>query len=486
MKKRLFCVLMVIVWLGLSVMAWPVSAEVNATSSSSAFNLSATKLIMGVGEVVTIEVIPGNVNPTWTTSNATIVSVNTNTGVVTALKSGDATITATYVDEYGNTYVQTCIISVLYEKVDVREGVYRIQYKRQNRYLLPVVSEPALGPYMRVVEKNASSALKWRIDRVDDYYTIESVQHHMYLGISSSNSPLPNMPTLLPCIDDNAKWRIFRADNGLIFVPVEQRNGLVLSPNGNYPANAAYIGLFDFFDKTFHKHWNLDCVDTYLVNYYDYSIADNEALLDSITVANEFISEVFDVCFSHNIHMDGAATYYEDLTCNGCTCGYDVDCFNSDDCADHHKNHSVYFGEAHSIPVEPNNTVIMWANHYNNHFCEEDSSGNHSSATFPLAYYASNRIVFNYFWENVTWDPDVPAALILAHEVGHAFGLPEMYELDTAGHSDSGDMVCVMQRYGRGRAEVFYRYLRVNNDSNLSETFCDDCLAILQESVDAS
>lgn len=374
------------------------------------------------------------------------------------------------------------------EKTDFRDEVYWIQYKNQDRYLFPVVNDPIIGPYMRVVTKNDSSALKWRIQKSGKYYTIKSVQHNMYLGVPTSSSVLSNVPTLYEEVSIYTKWRIFAADNGYIFVPAVMMNGKVMSPGSNQPENAGYVGFFDYFDTTFFKYWNLECTSTYMVNYYDYSVQYDLPLKNSITVANSFVNQLFDTCFSHNLYMDGVATYYGDLTCNSCFCGVDVPCSNSSDCSSHHKNQDVFFDEVKRIPYNRGDVFVMWANHIGNVFCREDKNGNHTITSLALAFCYESRIIFNYFRENVEWNPNVPASLIFAHEVGHKFGLPEQYDLDPVGHSNNGSMVCVMQRYGRDRAETFFDYLKgADSDfSNVSDAFCDDCMAILTESVEAS
>lgn len=197
---------MVIVWLGLSVMAWPVAAEVNATSSSSAFSLSATKLIMGVGDATYIDVTPIEIEPTWSSSNPNIASVNSTTGVITAHKIGSAIIYATYVSVEGVTYQKQCSIQVL-KKVDFFEENYYIEFQNDSLVMIPVLNYSAIGHYIRLAEQNNASSQKWLIEKAGNRtYTIKSVSSNMYVGVKANDS---SWITLYDHVNNYTKWRIY-------------------------------------------------------------------------------------------------------------------------------------------------------------------------------------------------------------------------------------------------------------------------------------
>lgn len=137
----------------------------------------------------------------------------------------------------------------------------------------------------------------------------------------------------------------------------------------------------------------------------------------------------------------------------------------------------------------------MWSNHPSSGFyCYKDSDGNHApkpAIALADAEPGGTRIrIYNYA-VNTDWDTDVSASFTLAHEIGHVFGIPEMYDIDPVGHSDEGDMVCIMQKYGYERAEEFYAWIRKDlygniTDEYIIDAFCDDCWGILVDNVVSS
>lgn len=121
----------------------------------------------------------------------------------------------------------------------------------------------------------------------------------------------------------------------------------------------------------------------------------------------------------------------------------------------------------------------------------KNSYGEHSLQTVSLAERRGDRIRIFSYGVNSDWDTDVSASFILAHEIGHLFGIPEMYQRDPVGHSNSGPMVCMMQRYEHERAEEFYDLIRKNiydniTDENIIDAFCDVCWGMLIDNVDLS
>lgn len=497
MKKRCVCVMMVIILLALSSTVFPVSAQSPVSSEATVqaanqFTLSHTKKIMGVGTTATLTTTP-YVTAIWSSSNPSVVSVHPTTGVMTAHKVGSATISAYYLYGTGDTCTRSCQIQVLKE-ADVLDEEYYIRYKHQDRYVYPVVNDPSLGPYLRIATKTNSDLQRWLITKCGDAYLIKSVQHNKYLGISTSNI---SIPTLYNEISDTTKWRFYQYGDACIIVPYldQYSDGRVLSPSSNQPDNHGYIGLVDYFDSSTEKNWFFVCTSTYLRHYYDYSIADDPALINSIIVADQFIETYFDTVLYHDIHMVGLPTYYSDLWINQCSCGEENECNNSTDCYSHHKNYSRFRNEILLIQKSREQKLIMWSNHPSyGYFCEKDSNGIHTlkpAIALGDAETGGSRVRIYNFAVDSNWDPDVSASFILAHEIGHIFGIPEMYKIDQDGHSDDGDMVCVMQRYGCDRAEEFYDLIRKDmygniTDENIVNAFCDECWEMLVENVDIS
>ena len=497
MKKRIVCVMMVIVLLALSTTIFPASAQASVNSRvtgqvANQFTLSHTKKIMGVGMTATLDMTP-YISAIWSSSNPAVVSVHPITGVMTAHKIGSATISAYFMYGTGDTCTRSCQIQVLKE-ADVLNEEYYIRYKHQDRFVYPVVNDPILGSYLRIATKTNSDLERWLITKYGDAYLIKSVQHSKYLGISTSNI---STPTLYDEINDTTKWRIFKYNGGCVIVPYldQYSDGRVLSPSSSQPENRGYIGLADFFDSSTDKYWFFVCTSTYLLNYYDYSIGDDPALINSIIVANQFVKTYFDSVLYHDIHMVGLPAYYSDLWINQCSCGEENACNNSTDCYSHHKNYSRFRDEILLIQKSREQKLIVWSNHPSyGYFCEKDSNGIHAlkpAIALADAEQGGTRVrIYNYAVDS-NWNSDVSASFILAHEIGHVFGIPEMYEINQDGHSDDGAMVCVMQKYGCDRAEEFYDLIRKDmygniTDESIVNAFCDECWEILVDNVDIS
>lgn len=117
MKKRMVCVMLVIVLFAWSTMIDPVSAQALMSTETTAqatnqFTLSHTKKIMGVGTTATLTTTP-YVSAIWSSSNSEVVSVHPTTGVMTANRVGYATITAYYLYGTGDSCTRTCQVRVL-------------------------------------------------------------------------------------------------------------------------------------------------------------------------------------------------------------------------------------------------------------------------------------------------------------------------------------------------------------------------------------
>ena len=440
---------------------------------------------MGVGTTATLSTVPA-MSVIWSSSNFAVASVHTTTGVITAHKTGTVTISASFMYSTGETCTQSCQIRVLAD-ADVLSETYYINYQELDCYVFPA-GDSILGNHLRVRGKTGSTLQRWLITKVGDEYLIKSLYNNMYLGIAPNNIAIP---TLYTAVSDLTKWKIYKDGGACVIAPYldEYSQGRVLSPSSNQPMDYGYVGLLDFFDTRINKYWYLKCVSTYLLNHYDYSINNNQELLSSILFANQFVQKYFSDVLGHNISMVGSMPFYADLTINQCTCGENNACTNSTDCYSHHKNFNRFCNEISLLPKSREQKLIMWSNHPSSGFFCYKKNGIHTpKPAIALADTepGGTRIrIYNYAVE-LEWDPYVSAPCILAHEIAHVFGVPEQYTLDPSGHSNSGDMVCMMQRFGYDRAKEFYAYLRSNHDANIVDAFCDKCWEILVDNVEIS
>ena len=480
MKKRMLCIVMVFVLIGLSVMIWPVSAEPmdtgtmdvveeTVTASTNLFTLSQTKKIMGVGTTATLSTVPAT-TAIWSSSNPSVVSVNGITGEVQALKRGTATITASYTFAGGETFSQSCQIQVLDEYI-LKNETYYLAFSEQPAKCITA------GRQMVTKTSTNANSLKWQIQNHGDYYTFKSVTSDLYLGIYMCYGT----------ISDQAKWKIYRGRSGLIIAPYNDINygGMVLSPASNNPADNSYVGLYDYFDSSVKREWDAQCINTYLDNYYDVSFLNDTELRETIFPANTLVSRVFKKTFNRNVYRNmelGLGTYYSDLTINTCDCGEDVACSNSLDHSLHHKSYATYVREVSDIVSRyENGIVVMWADRPRHAYCYQSNQG-HMTGTSP-AEGGGTHIFFFAIREDSDGYLLSASSIIFLHEVTHCFGLPDVYGDD---HDVDGSMQCVMEYFDGYEAYMFYTELSNNNYALASQAYCPSCLSQLNELVEPS
>lgn len=473
--KKFLCVVMVIVWLGSSVMAWPVAAEVNVASNGSAFNLGVEKLIMGVGDVTYIDVTPVDVEPTWTSSSSSIASVDPITGVITAHKRGLATITATFVSSEGVTFQKQCSLQVL-EKVDFFEENYYIEFQDSALVMFPVLNDTAVGPHIRLAGQSNLTTQKWLVEKVaHETYTIKSVASNMYIGVQANNS---GWVTLYDHVNNYAKWRIYSYRSlearGLYYVLAPYLGGIysgrVLGVSSNEPSEAAYVGLFDFFNTNMGVEWDITCPNVYVDHYYDISIFNDSAIRNEIPFAHDFAQRIFMSCFGKNVVMNGSATYYDELTINECTCGVDSHCVNSTQHTEHHKYPGTYYDEVTEIDRCEKHIIVMWADRPDVAYCSANS----------LAFAdADKRICFyTVRVDDQIFGVEYSACQIFAHELSHCFGMPDVYPDDddeTNNHTFSKGTQCIMNKILSADSYDFYQHLIQDDYANISTAYCISC-----------
>ena len=164
---------------------------------------------------------PSGQTVTWSTSNSSIATVNSN-GVVSANKAGSATITATMVGSDGVTYSAHCTVYVT-----IPDGVYYIKNKNSNYYLTTSESIPSAPGVVQSskYESNVPDTIRicqmWKIKYLGNgMYSVRPLrQLNTGLHVTNNNVDVVNVGTIDTTVGilPSATWEITTAFGGYVF-----------------------------------------------------------------------------------------------------------------------------------------------------------------------------------------------------------------------------------------------------------------------------
>ena len=332
-------------------------------------------------------------------------------------------------------------------------GSFVIQNQGTGTYMQVANGSAVEGAYIELGSYDDLSFEKWQITKNSDRtFTIKSLGSDLYLKnvASGSNNQLVQTSNL-----SYIKWRIVADESHfLYFVPWhDQTKAIVYDATGN----SLELGTLDV--SSVSQRWFLFQYDYSpnfsIVNYYDESF--NESLLEHISDANAFVSEVFEP-YGLNIQMDGNTVLRNDLTEN-CEC----DCENAT-----HRDLGIVSERIDNTPREQNHIYVLWTNTDNN-YCGNGNVKRLVMASaisiggndFPIIVF--QNIEYMYFESPACYKAVM--AIDLAHEVAHVFGVPDRT------HEDEEEL-CIM-KYFEDEFEIQELYEEITNGSR--SPFCTNC-----------
>ena len=186
---------------------------------------------------------------TWTSSNENVATVNSN-GVVTGVKAGKVTVTASAGGNELHTYT-------VYVKIE--DGIYRIGYQNENVEVYLTVLDGALENAITKMQVAATDELPmyrqlWRITYLAEGYYVMRPMHNQNLafhaqdGVSDVttigyNNTLSGVPAENRCC-------IEYLDGGYVF-KCQSDSTQALRRSGNHPGTTVYTTIYDATNSAF-------------------------------------------------------------------------------------------------------------------------------------------------------------------------------------------------------------------------------------------
>ena len=226
---------------------------VNYNSTDGSLNYTSTDVDEGATKTLTLSGVTGTV--TWSSSNTAVATVSSS-GVVTGVKAGVATITAS---APGYTS-KTCTVFVT-----IPDGVYRISMSS-----LPIGTSGSIASTTSIVTQATASTnpgqlyQMWKIKHLGSgYYSIRPYYKlNMALGVvSGSLKLLTDTNDTISSISSAEKWKIVYTSNGSYFKQLGSTSAaLTVSNGGSYPGLSVYVGTYSASSTVFH--WNLSRIQS--------------------------------------------------------------------------------------------------------------------------------------------------------------------------------------------------------------------------------
>lgn len=516
--KRIVCSLLVVTLAIASLSLFPVVAEEQSSgttststttesTSDSAVIFEKDHIFVGVGQTHTFAVCEGaSLSGFFVKTNvtdSTLFRINEDNSI-TGLSPGEVSVEV-WGMKNGSLVADECIVTVM-EQAAISNENYYIKWKGRPFCINfeGVIREP---------ENISQNDLLWHFMKDSDgYYSIVIAYYYpAYLCIRkdsiSSGAQVQVVNTLNQNLftDYETKWSILmEPSGGLLLVPKGAENAnLALSVPNAIVSSGDGLVLSDYYSGyTQTKRWVLYSERIYIRNYYDGSTISDLDMIAAISFVNDF----FTTQVLGNVEQKGGAEYYSGLPADMCTLGQNVMCTTDacGACSEHHKNVDNMYSAALDIPRRNNEITVVWSDRPGNVYCYNGvnghtpyNSGDSVVVAFTNTQLGAGRqsaIQFLTFIDFITESRGTTAyrnkiqasmSIVLAHEMGHILGLPELYNNDS--HSGSGAYSCVMERYKNQYVNSFYDGIvngvpTLDGDVEYLSPFCDDCLEQLIES----
>lgn len=382
---------------------------------------------------------------------------------------------------------------------------------------------------------SASNSQRWIFECVDEPsylaggIAIKSASSGEYLGVDVDDTARLR---LYDYIDDFSVWNVDRTSDGTYTFtcnPTIPDGYIVSVPSQSSGEGADIIQQQESdMDSDECDEWYIVNKVISMVNYYDNSFANYVNLINHIDDAVSFANNVYARYFGIGIYMDENAISYEQAhaneenewdkkaladQCNNYTINENGDilyeecddsCHNM--CVDeniffpnndialsecgHHKNLSLVSAQLKYQYRENEHIYVLWANRPRYTYClyEKDpitKVQQHTTKSWLASTirgtetYTTPFILFlSIVEDNTIIGPHISLSFMsisLVHEIAHALGMIEMYEID--GHDENFEFICTMEYFERGYGCDYYD----NVLSNFADPFCEDCMAQMKK-----
>lgn len=231
-------------------------------NTSTGYYISSASKAIAVGESKTLSDLslaafsyqsPALTNlTTWSTSNTTVATVDSNDGTVYAHSVGTVTITAS-ANGKSTSYTLTVI--------PIPEGTYFIKNKETEAYVDIKNQSMQNGTTIHQWELHGGVTQKWRFNYIGDgYYSIESTKTAgYYLGVINDSTAI-NVDVVLRdgSLTDGMKWKIERTTSGAFKITAKTglANDYVLSTNSSSSSNGVKIIQSDYIlNNSYRDEW---------------------------------------------------------------------------------------------------------------------------------------------------------------------------------------------------------------------------------------
>lgn len=499
MKMRIPCYILAVILLLTSTIQLPVFAEDIHTSTtiselqttdSSASVIEHDTIFVAVGAYYTftpqIEVASCYVLPLNYTG---AISVINNSTIFQGIREGTETLLVYYTTLEGESRCESCLVRV----IDFTADNYMIKPKNSTASFVKynnnnIVNHESPVEITSISSQNRSKHSFILTHTSNGFFKIQSSDYQAYLGVSEIAEgatvnfivPLLNLEILDSYI---LEWQLkINHENVVTLVPLGgASSNLVLS------MSATGEGLIlASVDSSYNNEWEFFTENIHINNYYDSSVMDDPTFIENITEATYFLNEYAFSSITANIEF--TEPIYYDNDSGDCGTGFCTNNCNTA-CIKHHKNINRISDVLRQIPRGKNQVSVMWADRPPTAYCIDDATGVHS----PFASYDTNGNIeytaaqtsysrnYGAYIQFFTIDHNLPfedmklgiMSMILAHEMAHVLGLPEVTDSPT--HTSTS---CIMEYMSLNSMYVLYLYL--TNTHSIDSIFCSSCITELK------
>ena len=407
----------------------------------------------------------------WFSGNSSIATVNSSTGVVTAVAANkSATYIYAAVTYQGQMYFSSCTVYV-----KIPDGTYRIKNKSSG--LLADATGYSSGSEVLQWYSHSGSNQRWAIEYISDgVYSVKNWMSGLYLGVESLNSTTAKT-VQCSSLNNQSEWRISKTASGAycMYAVGNVSYSLVIgSAAAGNTAGTAIKNMIYTSNTDYKDEWILDRIKYDITSYYDSSLVGSSALISNIPEAVSFANFVFNKLCGLSFDNLSCSRKY-DILCDQCSTGIDVECDDDlcgENCINHHKNvHSISNQLLYQLPDDT--IACLWTNREDGTYCFEDNLGNHTlvaDSIYGLVY--DERPVIHFLQIDTNNNHALACmAINLVHEITHTFGMPDVY--NNSNHALLNYYTCVMQKYRGNNNEVVDFYNDISSGEDYA--FCSEC-----------